>query len=114
MRRGSRSRTIRPLVRAALESIEPYEAGKPIEEVERELGIGRVVKLASNEGPFGPFPIARQVLATQSYELNRYPDSGAHQLRTVLAERLGVDIAEVADKKGLGGLRKLWAAKSGK
>ena len=104
MRRGSRSRTIRPLVRAALESIEPYEAGKPIEEVERELGIGRVVKLASNEGPFGPFPIARQVLATQSYELNRYPDSGAHQLRTVLAERLGVDIDEIAHGAGADGL----------
>ena len=104
MRRGSRSRTARPLVRAALESIEPYEAGKPIEEVERELGVTRVAKLASNEGPFGPFPIAQQVLATQTYALNRYPDSGAFQLRTVLAERLGVDIDEVAHGAGADGL----------
>lgn len=104
MRRGSRSRTARPLIRAALESIEPYEAGKPIEEVERELGVTRVVKLASNEGPFGPFPIARQVLETQSYELNRYPDSGAYRLRAALAERLGVDIGEIAHGAGADGL----------
>jgi histidinol-phosphate aminotransferase len=104
MRRSSRSRTARPLIRAALESIESYEAGKPVEEVERELGVTRVVKLASNEGPFGPFPIARQLLATQSYELNRYPDSGAYQLRAVLAERLGVDIDEIAHGAGADGL----------
>ena len=104
MRRGSRSGTVRPLIRAALDSIEPYEAGKSIEEVERELGVSRAVKLASNEGPFGPFPIARQMLATQSYELNRYPDSGAYRLRTVLAERLGVDIDEVAHGAGADGL----------
>jgi len=104
MRRGSRSRTARPLIRTALESIEPYEGGKPIEEVEREYGIDRVVKLASNEGPFGPFPIARQVLATQSYELNRYPDGSAYQLRALLAERFGVDIAEVAHGAGADGL----------
>lgn len=104
MRRGSRSRTARPLIRTALESIEPYEGGKPIEEVEREYGVGRVVKLASNEGPFGPFPIARQLLATQSYELNRYPDGAAYQLRALLAERLGVDIDEVAHGAGADGV----------
>ena len=104
MRRASRTRTARPLIRAALDSIEPYEGGKSIEEVERELGISRVVKLASNEGPFGPFPIARQLIATQSYGLNRYPDGGAYQLRAVLAERLGVDIDEVAHGAGADGL----------
>ncbi|MHB8059849.1 MAG: pyridoxal phosphate-dependent aminotransferase [Gaiellaceae bacterium] len=87
-----------------MESIEPYEGGKPIEEVEREYGIERVVKLASNEGPFGPFPIARQVLATQSYELNRYPDGAAYQLRALLSERLGVDFDEVAHGAGADGL----------
>jgi histidinol-phosphate aminotransferase len=78
--------------------------GKPVEEVERELGVDRVVKLASNEGPFGPFPIARQVLETQSYELNRYPDSAAYRLRVALAERLGVDIDEIAHGAGADGL----------
>jgi Histidinol-phosphate/aromatic aminotransferase and cobyric acid decarboxylase len=104
MRRGSRSRTVRPLIRTALESIEPYEGGKPIEEVEREYGLSRVVKLASNEGPFGPFPIARQVLSTQSFELNRYPDGSAYELRALLAERLGVDIDEVAQGAGADGV----------
>ena len=104
MRRGSRSRTVRPLNRAALESIEPNEGGKPIEEVEREYGLDRVVKLASNEGPFGPFPIARQVLSTQSFELNRYPDGSAYELRALLAERLGVDIDEVAHGAGADGV----------
>ncbi len=42
-------------LRPALEGIVPYEPGKPVEEVQRELGLERVVKLASNEGPFGPF-----------------------------------------------------------
>ena len=40
----------------------PYEGGKPVEEVQRELGLERVVKLASNEGPWGPFPAALEAL----------------------------------------------------
>lgn len=102
MRKGSRPN--RGLIRPALESIAPYEAGKPVEEVERELGITRVAKLASNEGPFGPFPIARQVLETQSYDLNRYPDAGAYRLRAALAEKLGVEIDQIAHGAGADGL----------
>jgi histidinol-phosphate aminotransferase len=102
MRKGSR--TIRGLVRPSVESIEPYEGGKPIEEVERELGLTRVAKLASNEGPFGPFPIARQILENQSYGLNRYPDSSAYRLRSALAERHGVDIDEIAHGAGADGV----------
>jgi len=102
MRRGTSVN--RGLIRPALESISPYEAGKPVEEVERELGIARVAKLASNEGPFGPFPIARQLLATQSYDLNRYPDSSAYRLRAALAERHRVEIDEVAHGAGADGL----------
>jgi histidinol-phosphate aminotransferase len=102
MRKGSRAN--RGLIRPALASIAPYEAGKPIEEVERELGIARVAKLASNEGPFGPFPIARQVLQTQSYDLNRYPDSNAYRLRAALAGRLGVEIDQIAHGAGADGL----------
>jgi len=50
------------LTRAALAEIVPYEPGKPIEEVQRELGLERVVKLASNEGPLGPFPGALEAI----------------------------------------------------
>ena len=68
----------------------PYEPGKPVEEVQRELGLERVVKLASNEGPFGPFPEAIDALAAAAPELNRYPDGGGYRLRAALAERHGV------------------------
>ena len=50
------------LVRAALDGLVPYEPGKPEEEVQRELGLDRVVKLASNEGPWGPFPAALEAI----------------------------------------------------
>jgi histidinol-phosphate aminotransferase len=81
--------------RPALDGLVPYEPGKPVEEVQRELGLERVVKLASNEGPYGPFPAAQEAIARASLELNRYPDGGAWRLRTALAERLGVRFEEV-------------------
>jgi histidinol-phosphate aminotransferase len=82
-------------VRPALDGIVPYEPGKPVEEVQRELGLERVVKLASNEGPYGPFPAAQEAIARAALELNRYPDGGAWRLRTALAERVGVRFEEV-------------------
>ena len=48
--------------RRSIAELVPYEPGKPVEEVQRELGLDRVVKLASNEGPFGPFPAALEAL----------------------------------------------------
>ena len=83
------------LVRPALGAIVPYEPGTPVEEVQRELGLERVVKLASNEGPFGPFPAALEAIERAARELNRYPDGGAHRLRHALAERHGVRAEEV-------------------
>jgi len=83
------------LLRQALDGIVPYEPGKPVEEVQRELGLEHVVKLASNEGPFGPFPSAREALDRATDELNRYPDGGCYHLRTSLAERHGVNFEEI-------------------
>jgi histidinol-phosphate aminotransferase len=83
------------LIRPALAGLVPYEPGKPVEEVQRELGLERVVKLASNEGPYGPFPAAAEAIARTSLELNRYPDGGAYRLRRALAERHGVRFEEV-------------------
>ncbi len=74
-------------LRPELAGIVPYEPGKPVEEVQRELGLERVVKLASNEGPFGPFPQALEALERSAGDLNRYPDGGAYRLRAALAER---------------------------
>jgi histidinol-phosphate aminotransferase len=83
------------LVRDALAEIVPYEPGKPVEEVQRELGLERVVKLASNEGPYGPFPGAVEAIERALSEFNRYPDGGCYRLRTALAERLDVRFEEI-------------------
>src|ERR671930_1557219 len=85
-----------PLFRAAIGPLVPYEPGKPVEEVQRELGLERVVKLASNEGQFGPFPEALGAIERANRELNRYPDGGAYRLRQALAERHGVRFEEIA------------------
>jgi histidinol-phosphate aminotransferase len=92
------------LLRPALGGIIPYEPGKPVEEVQRELGLARVVKLASNEGPFGPFPQALEALERSAPELNRYPDGGAYRLRAALAERHRVRFEEIAIGGGADGL----------
>jgi histidinol-phosphate aminotransferase len=88
----------------AVRDIVPYEPGKPVEEVQRELGLARVIKLASNEGPFGPFPEALEALAAAAPELNRYPDGGGYRLRAALAERHDVRFEEIALGAGADGV----------
>jgi histidinol-phosphate aminotransferase len=90
--------------RPAVQGLVPYEPGKPVEEVQRELGLDRCIKLASNEGPFGPFPQAREAIQRCAGELNRYPDGGAYRLRAALAERLDLRFDEVAVGAGSDGL----------
>jgi histidinol-phosphate aminotransferase len=92
------------IVRAAVEELQPYEPGKPVEEVQRELGLERVVKLASNEGPFGPFPAALDALRRSATDLNRYPDGGAWRLRQALAEHHDVAPEQVAIGAGADGV----------
>ncbi|MCY4085989.1 MAG: histidinol-phosphate transaminase [Actinomycetia bacterium] len=82
--------------REALRDLVPYEPGRPIEDVQRELGLSRVIKLASNEGCFPPTAAALRALERGATDLNRYPDSGAHRLCEALAERHGVGIEQVA------------------
>jgi len=83
------------LVTPTIEALAPYEGGKPIEELARELGITDAVKLASNENPLGPSPkaveAARRVLA----DAHRYPDGAAFTLRAKLAAKHGVGMDEV-------------------
>jgi histidinol-phosphate aminotransferase len=90
--------------RPALRDLVPYEPGKPVEEVQRELGLERVVKLASNEGSDGPFPAALEALARTALELNRYPDGGSYLLRERIAELHGIGREEVAIGAGADGL----------
>ena len=73
----------------------PYSPGKPLDELERELGIRGAVKLASNENPLGPSPKAMAALATGAETLHLYPDGGAHHLTRALANRLDVSLNQV-------------------
>lgn len=71
-------------------SIKPYEPGKPIDALEREYGITNIVKLASNENPVGPSPLAVKAMAEHLSTMNRYPDGSAFRLTTKIAERFNV------------------------
>lgn len=80
-------------VQLALEGVQhltPYQPGKPIEELERELGVSDTVKLASNENPLGPSPKALQALQAETGRLALYPDGNGFALKQALARRLGV------------------------
>jgi histidinol-phosphate aminotransferase len=92
------------LFRRAIADLVPYEPGKPVEEVQRELGLDRVVKLASNEGPFPPFPAALEAIERSARDLNRYPDGGVWALRSALADRHGVSYDEVVVGGGADGV----------
>jgi len=86
---------LRALVPEWIRTLTPYPPGKPIEEVERELGIRDSIKLASNENPLGPSPKAVAAIAAVLADLHRYPDGSAFYLKRRLAERLGVSEAEL-------------------
>src|SRR5205814_7560525 len=74
------------LAPANIEAIVPYEPGKPVEELERELGVRDAIKLASNENPIGPSPLAVAAAQAALPGVNRYPDGSAFRLRSALAE----------------------------
>jgi histidinol-phosphate aminotransferase len=77
-------------VKPHVASLVPYQPGKPIEELERELGIEGAVKLASNENPLGPSPKAVAAVREAASRMHRYPDGTAFRLRHALARRLEV------------------------
>jgi histidinol-phosphate aminotransferase len=83
------------LVIPTIEALAPYEGGKPIEELARELGISDAVKLASNENPLGPSPKAIAAAQLVLSEANRYPDGAAYTLRSKLAAKHGVSMDEI-------------------
>jgi histidinol-phosphate aminotransferase len=78
------------LANAGVRELRPYQPGKPMEELERELGLSHVVKLASNESPLGPSAAARAMALHGLEELARYPDGAGTELKEALAARLGV------------------------
>ncbi|MEE9542962.1 MAG: aminotransferase class I/II-fold pyridoxal phosphate-dependent enzyme, partial [Thermodesulfobacteriota bacterium] len=73
-----------------IETLVPYPPGKPIEELERELGITGSIKLASNENPIGPSPKAIEAINGAVGNINRYPDGSCFYLKEKLSEVLGL------------------------
>ncbi len=90
-----RLRPMRPLVPPHIEKLSPYVPGKPIEETEREYGVRNVIKLASNENPLGPSPLALKAVAHAADKLHLYPDGTAYHLKRKLAAKHGVSPEEV-------------------
>jgi histidinol-phosphate aminotransferase len=77
-------------LRDALADVQPYRPQRPMRELQAELGLDRIVKLAANEGAFGPLPAAVAAFEGAVGDLNRYPDGGAAPLREALAEHHGI------------------------
>jgi histidinol-phosphate aminotransferase len=74
------------LVPEYIEKLEVYQAGKPIDELAREKGLTKISKLASNENPLGPSPMAIREMTNALWDVHRYPDMFAHQLKNSLCE----------------------------
>ena len=87
-----------PFIKIAVpgvQSLQPYQPGKPIEELERELGIRDSIKLASNENPLGPSPLALAAAQKALQNMHLYPDGGGHELRQALAKKHRVDANQI-------------------
>lgn len=78
-------------VHPGIAGLTPYQTGKPIDELARELGISDIIKLASNENPRGPGPLVRERLMAVAASLSRYPDGGGYLLKQALSGHLGVE-----------------------
>jgi histidinol-phosphate aminotransferase len=80
--------------------LQPYSPGKPVEELERELGISNAIKLASNENPLGCSPMVTDVLTRASHHVELYPDANAYYLKQRLAQKLGIEPNQITIGNG--------------
>lgn len=78
-----------------VQALHPYQPGKPIEELERELGISNILKLASNENPLGASPQAQAALTAALKTLELYPDGSGYQLKQAIAEKFGLNSDQI-------------------
>ena len=92
-----------------VQSLSPYQAGKPIEELERELGITNIIKLASNENPFGFPESAKKAICAQLDELTRYPDSNGFELKQAISRKFKVNPEQITLGNGSNDLLELVA-----
>lgn len=95
------------LIRPSLASVQPYVPGRPLAELRRELGDVPITKLASNEGPYPPFPLAIDAIQRAAAEQNLYPDPGAWAVRDALAERHGFPAERIVVGNGMDSLIKV-------
>ncbi|HHX03971.1 MAG TPA: histidinol-phosphate transaminase, partial [Tissierellia bacterium] len=91
---------MKKLFRKEMETLESYVPGKPIEDVMREFGLTRVVKLASNENPLGPSPKAVEAIKSEADHINIYPDPGMVELKAALAKKHGVTPEQILCSNG--------------
>ncbi len=85
---------------AAIAKLQPYQAGKPVEELERELGISSAIKLASNENPWGCSPTVQASLQSALSQLSLYPDANAYYLKQALAKKLAIKMNQLTIGNG--------------
>ncbi len=83
-----------------IRNLSPYQPGRPIDEVARELGLRKLIKLASNENPHGPSPLALEVIDQGLAQLSRYPDGAAFDLKYKLSEHLNIESEQVTVGNG--------------
>jgi len=100
---------LRELVNPHIRDLAPYVPGKPVEELERELGIASAVKLASNESPIGPSRRAVEAIFAAAENLNRYPDDSCFALRDALAKHLCIRTDQLCFAGGSDGILELLA-----
>jgi len=96
-------------LRSELDVLKPYSPGKPISDVKRELGLKEVIKLASNESPYPPFPEAIEAIWSARNEVYRYPDSGCVELKNKLASFLDIPESNLMISNGSNELLRLLA-----
>tara|TARA_B100000945_G_C20404243_1_gene609101 strand:- start:806 stop:1906 length:1101 start_codon:yes stop_codon:yes gene_type:complete len=93
-----------PLVPRHIQELEAYRPGKNIREIKESLGLNNIIKLASNENPFGPSPLALEAVKEKINENFRYPDASALLLRQKLANRFKLEIKNVTVGAGSEGI----------
>ncbi len=92
---GNSSLRLKDLAVEGVKGLQPYQPGKPIEELEREYGVSNIIKLASNENPLGPTPDLVNAIGKELQEIDRYPDDSGYQLKQLLAVKHGVTSSQI-------------------
>jgi len=97
------------LAAPGVQKLQPYQPGKPVSELQRELGLDAIIKLASNENPLGPSPKAAAALRDNPPDLAEYPDGNGFELKSAIAARHGLQTSQVTLGNGSNDILELLA-----